>query len=307
MTVAVTGALSGCDRGGGRDLPAPLAGAGIFRVDLPMVSPVLLDTAILTLWQRLQTVAAEGVRTWRRWTPVDGMPFAPPAPAHQHTTPTLVLGLSGTVRLRGATAVDLLPGDALLIEPGCWHDHAVHEPGSSSLVLGFLGERCEVLLFDHDKTLWGCVADEPYRGILDLLLADPAEAERMRLTEELLTQVRRDRIEFANWIESGVQQMAGWLWNHLHETIDAESIVAQSGMGRTAAYEKFRGFFGRSPKQELLSRRLNLARHLLRRGFAVTECARRCGFPNRAELTRAFRRRFGHPPSADAQRLRISP
>jgi AraC-like DNA-binding protein len=64
----------------------------------------------------------------------------------------------------------------------------------------------------------------------------------------------------------------------------------------------FRAFFGRGPKQELTASRLQIAAHLLRRGFTVTAAAERCGFADRADLTRTYRRMFGLPPTASALR-----
>lgn len=262
-----------------------------------MVDQVLVDPARLAFWQQLQEIAGSGIRSFRHWQPAAGLPFAPSPPAHQHTMPTLVLGLAGVVRVQGSAAADLLPGDLLLIEPGCWHEHITHHAGSASFGLGFLAGRCDVLFFDDRQVLWGTVPEQPYRTLVEGLMADPSEAERLRLVDELLAQVRRDRVEFIDWIQPGVLAMAAHLWNHLHELMDAEDIVAHAGSGRTAAYDRFKAFFGRSPKQELLGQRLALAQHLLHRGFSVTDVSRRCGFPTRADLTRAYRRQFGHPPT----------
>jgi AraC-like DNA-binding protein len=262
-----------------------------------MVSPVLLDPDLMALWQRLHDVARSGIRSVRHWQPRDGFPVGARPPAHQHTTPTVVMGLSGVIRVRGSADVDLLPGDLLLIEPGCWHDHAVHKPGSSSFCVGFLAARCEVMFFDHIRTLWGAAPEEAYRRLLDRMMVATQEAQQLPLVDELLAQVCSDTIDFANRIQPGVLQMSAYLWNHLHEQLEAEEIILQAGMGRTAAYDRFKEFFGRTPKQELLAQRLALAKHLLLRGFNVTETARRTGFPTRAELTRAYRRQFGHPPT----------
>lgn len=264
-----------------------------------MSGTALVDPELVNLWHLLQEVAANGIRSFKHWQPAQGMPFAPATPAHQHTMPTLALGLSGAVRIQGAQAIDLLPGDLLLIEPGCWHDHLPHKPGCASFGLGFLAGRCDILFFGPQRTLWGCVPEQPYRQIVTGLMADPSEAQRLQLVDDLLAQVRRDRIELVDWIAPGVLAMAAHLWNHLHEPVEAEDIVHLSGLGRTAAYDRFKAFFGRSPKQELLTQRLDLAKHLLHRGFSVTESARRCGFATRADLTRAFRKHLGHPPSAE--------
>ena len=261
----------------------------------------------IALWQRLMDTARDGIGKLHYWLPDDGLPPSPSGAPHQHTMPTVVLGLSGNVRVLGRQAVDLAAGDVLVIEPGCWHEHLPHKSGCSSFGLGFLAGSCDVLFFDDTEVLWGAVHEQPYRDLASQLLASedrPAGDRlglRLPLIDQILAQVITDRSTFVDWKHPGVLAMAAHLWNHLHEPISADDIIAKSGMGRTSSYEMFRSFFGRTPQQELLVQRLDLARHMLRRGRSVTDAANLCGFTNRAELTRAYRRRFGHPPSADAK------
>lgn len=209
------------------------------------------------------------------------------------------------MRVRGKTDIDLSPGDVLVVEPGCWHEHLPHRPGCSSFGLGFLAGKCDILFFDDTEVLWGSVHIQPYCDFMEQMLATQdgppggRVGARLTLIDQILAQVIQDRSTFVDWLHPGVLQMAAHLWNHLHEPISADDIIARSGMGRTSSYEMFRSFFGRTPQQELLFQRLDLARHLIRRGMSVTDAARRSGFPNRAELTRAYRRRFGHPPTED--------
>jgi len=267
---------------------------------------VMGDPQRLALWQRLQVVADSGIAQLHHWRPADGLPCPSPSPAHQHSVPTLVLCLSGRIRVRGAQELDLGPGDLLLVEPGCWHEHTAHRAGSTSFAMGFLANRCDVLFFDESQELWGSVLEQPYRTLMDELVecgelpVKSRLAEQLRLVDALLPQVVKDRATFLDWVHAGVLQMAAHMWNHLHEPISADDIIARSGLGRTTSYELFRNFFGRTPQQELLIQRLDLAKHLLKRSFPVAEAARRTGFANRADLTRAYRRRFGHPPSVDA-------
>jgi AraC-like DNA-binding protein len=261
----------------------------------------------IALWQRLMDVAKGGIGKLHYWTAEDGLPVGTPGPAHQHTMPTLVLCLSGSIRVSGRSGLDLAAGDVLVVEPGCWHQHQPHKAGCSSFAIGFLAGKCDILFFDDQEELWGSVHHDPYRGIMDQLVETqdlPAAqriGQRLPLIDQILAQVITDRSTFVDWLHPGVLAMAAHLWNHLHEPISADDIIAKSGMGRTSSYEMFRSFFGRTPQQELLSQRLDLARHMLRRSLSVTDAAARSGFPNRAELTRAYRRRFGHPPSADAR------
>lgn len=272
-----------------------------------MVNPasaVMGDPRRIAMWQRLVEVAKGGIGTLHYWGLDDGLPWGATPPIHQHTMPTVAMGLEGTVRIRGHDDLDLGPGDVLVIEPGVWHHHLPHRPGCASFGLGLLAGRCDVLFFDHQEVLWGGVAEQPYRDQLARLMdtaAAPAggrTAARLDLIDQMLGQVIQDRSTFIDWLHAGVLAMAAHLWNHLHEPISADDIIARSGFGRTSSYELFREFFARTPQQELLHQRLDLAAHLLRRGRSVTEAAARSGFRDRAELTRAFRKHFGHPPTA---------
>ena len=258
---------------------------------------VLLDPARMGMWTRLREICTQGVRSLKQLAPMEGLEFPALAPAHQHAVPTLVLGLSGLVRVSAKAPFDLLPGDLLLVEPGTWHDHARHKPGTSSFALGFLAGRCDVLFFDHQQTLWGAVPEQPYHGLISSLMEETREAERLRLVDEVLGQLAQERIDFIDWQRPEMLTMAAWMWNHLHEPFDVDEMVARAGLGRTAGFRMFKDFFGRSPKQELLTSRIAIAKHLLHRGLSVTDAARRSGFATRAELTRAFRRKVGHPPS----------
>lgn len=258
---------------------------------------VLTDAHRVAMWQRLSRAADGGITHVHHWGLMDGLPVGSPPPAHQHAMPTLVLPLSGVVRVVGKTALDLHPGELLIIEPGCWHDHVPHKPGSTSFGLGFLAGQTDVLFFDESQVLWGAVPQAPYQSLMSALIEATAIGERLELADRILQQVVSDRIHYVDWIEPGVLAMAAHLWNHLHQRIDANTIVTHAGLSRTQAYQLFKAFFHRSPKQELLAQRLDLARWLLHRGLSVTETALRCGFHDRADLTRAWRRAYGAPPS----------
>ena len=251
------------------------------------------------MWQRLARVAERGVDRIERWQAEDGMAHPSPVPAHQHAVPTLVLCLTGTIQVQGRTLLDLAAGEALIIEPGCWHDHVQHPPQTLSFGMGMLAGRCDVLFFGHGQGLWGWVPQDPYAGLLAGLMEAPTADGRKVILQELLGGVVRDQVRYVEWPDIGVLAMASHLWNHLHDPINATDLVARfgTGGGRNRAFLDFKTFFGRTPKQELLMQRLLLADHLLRRGWAIADSAKRCGFTDRADLTRAYSRRFGRPPS----------
>jgi AraC-like DNA-binding protein len=268
-----------------------------------MTDATMADPERMRMWARLAAIADHGLAGVHAWGLADGCEPGAAPPAHQHTVATMVLCLSGVVRVVGRRALDLKPGEMLVIAPGCWHDHIAHRPGSTACGLGLLAGKSDVLFFDHQQVLWGAVPAEPYQGLLLGLLAG-GEAERLRLADELLTGLVRERIHYVDWSEPSVLRMAAHLWNHLHQPITADDVVAQSQLGRSQSFVRFKDFFGRSPKQELEAQRLALARHLLRARLPVAEVAKRCGFPTRGHFTRSFRRCFATTPSAFADDCR---
>jgi AraC-like DNA-binding protein len=266
-----------------------------------MPDVVLADPDRIALWLQAKALSESGIGTVHRWGPADGLPTGAPGPAHQHAVPTLVICLAGVVRVRGRQVLDLQRGEALIVEPGCWHEHVPHKRGSTSFGLGFLAGRCDVLFIDHRETLWGMVPEAPYREWCELLVHEPRDQARRELVEQCLAQALRDQAKVVDWIDPEALRMAAHLWNHLHRPINGAEVIAAARLGRSKAHVLFKAFFGRGPKQELMESRLAIARHLLLRGFSVTAAAQRCGFRDRADLSRAYRRRFGHPPTAAAE------
>lgn len=262
-----------------------------------MARELLGDPKRLALWNALDGVRRAGVTAVHRLAPADGLPLNPTGEVHWHSIPTIALCLSGVIRIQARTTLDLHAGEAVVVEPGCCHQHLPHRGGATSFALGFLAGRCDVLFFDHQEVLWGMVPEAPYRGWCERLLEAPAE-ERIGLVQQCLAQVLDDRASIVDWMDPAVLRMAAFLWNHLHRRITASDIVAAGGLARTRAFALFHAFFDQGPGQELMAQRLAIARHLVRRGVSVTETAERCGFAGRADLTRACRRRFGHPPRA---------
>jgi AraC-like DNA-binding protein len=263
-----------------------------------MPAGVLSDPQHVALWLALKDVAAAGLRKVQRWTPADGLPPGAAGGPHQHAVPTLIAGLLGTTRVLGRATLDLAPGEALVIEPGCWHQHAAHRRGSASFGLGVLAGRCDVLFIDHRETLWGLAPEQPLRARLEALV-DAPPAELPELVGSCLAQALEDRSELVDWRDPEQLRMAAWLWNNLHRPIRGGDVLAVAQLGRSKASALFSAFFGHGPKQELMDARLAIARHLLKRGWTVTAAAQRCGFSDRADLTRAHRRRFGVPPTGE--------
>jgi AraC-like DNA-binding protein len=76
-------------------------------------------------------------------------------------------------------------------------------------------------------------------------------------------------------------------------------IARQLGVDRSTLFRGFHREYGVSPKQHLDTVRLRHARTLLRAGTSVADTAGLCGFADSHYFSRAYRKTYGHPPSAE--------
>lgn len=91
-----------------------------------------------------------------------------------------------------------------------------------------------------------------------------------------------------------------------HTALTVDDLARAAGMSRFHFSRVFRDELGTSPYKQLLDTRLDRARELLLSGTSVTETAFTVGCPDLGRFARAFRKRFGTPPSAYAASLRKS-
>ncbi|MDU3756598.1 MAG: AraC family transcriptional regulator [Klebsiella pneumoniae] len=82
-------------------------------------------------------------------------------------------------------------------------------------------------------------------------------------------------------------------------------LSAIAGLSRAQYVQVFRKTVGQTPGAYLTSWRLSLGRAKLRSGHSVKSVAGMTGFGSASAFSRAFARKFGHPPGMDKpQRLR---
>lgn len=79
--------------------------------------------------------------------------------------------------------------------------------------------------------------------------------------------------------------------------VNADHLVAVSGLGRTAAFALFKQHYGTTPHAELERRRCRLAAAMLKAGGRIETVARRVGYTRTATFSQAFRRVHGVLPS----------
>jgi len=258
----------------------------------------LIDPAFMEQWALFEKTFRSGIRFVDQLQPHDAMDPPVVAPPNHHAVPTLVLCLSGSVTVEAKRDLTLMPGELVLIEPGVWHVHQALKPGDTSLGIGFFGDRCDVYFSSHDSSMWGWIAEDPYVHLVERLMFASDSAERSDLIGAIFSSLLQERIYSFEFTTTDVWNMVNCLWSHAYEpTHQVDDLVARAGVGRSKIFRLFRGVFGRSPKQEVLANRVSIAHHLIHRGASVAEAARRTGFTCRSDLTRAYRRIHGRPPT----------
>lgn len=96
-----------------------------------------------------------------------------------------------------------------------------------------------------------------------------------------------------------IARALAWIEAHLSEPLDATDLAAGSALSPGRFYEVFREATGTTPKDYILSRKIELAaaRLALEPGASVTEVAYALGFSSSQYFATVFRRYRGMSPS----------
>jgi AraC-like DNA-binding protein len=163
-----------------------------------------------------------------------------------------------------------------------------------------------------EQLAFDLAAETAMRGIADLFMAearDPrcgAQFALDRLAEVIVLKALRKAIALGT---AGAGLIAAMAHPQLHRPIVAmhdspqrpwtsEELAVIAGMSRSHFMQQFRIVVGTTPLAYLNSWRLVLGRRELGRGHAVKRVARSVGFGSADAFSRAFSRKYGHPPTS---------
>lgn len=128
-----------------------------------------------------------------------------------------------------------------------------------------------------------------------------------RLTELMFVEILRKHMQGLSatevgWFAAFNDPVVGVALKCLHAAPlydwSVESLARQVGVSRSVLADRFRHFLEQPPMQYLAGWRLQLAAQQLKSGrLPVKTIADRCGYESEAAFSRAFKRRFGAPPS----------
>jgi AraC-like DNA-binding protein len=92
---------------------------------------------------------------------------------------------------------------------------------------------------------------------------------------------------------------------HFREEVSVAALARRAGYSTAQFIERFRRFYGATPKKYVTLLRLNRARLLLSVStLSACEIAAHCGYEDTYHFYKLFRRRFGETPTAYRQRIR---
>jgi AraC-like DNA-binding protein len=279
-----------------------LAAPGITGTTLTMerFSGLQLDPVTLERWLLLREMPTR-LRSVTVWKPGEHPARLDDKDYHQHHTVTLVLCLSGVLRIEGGTVFDLKANEALLIQAGTWHRHHPIRPGSVMFGVGYMIGRCDFGLLDHVDTLHGAVPGQPLRQMLEAAALHHDPQTRVGLLGDAIRAITQEKTTALSTPHNAMLDMEYALWFNLHHERVKELIIKASGLSRTHAYRLALEHWGCGIAERIRSARLELARELLGHGLGIGESARRCGFANRHSFSRSFQSHFGIPPSQVAE------
>lgn len=115
----------------------------------------------------------------------------------------------------------------------------------------------------------------------------------MRVVERSSTDIFRSSVP---WFSSAMRHIV----RNIPNGVNATDIFRHAGLSQTTVNKVFLAETGRTVKQEILRRRLDLSCRLLREGPGLTaaEVAARSGFSSPQHFSKSFSAAFGMPPDA---------
>ncbi|WP_394143203.1 AraC family transcriptional regulator [Vibrio atypicus] len=122
--------------------------------------------------------------------------------------------------------------------------------------------------------------------------------------------IARMQTSTTNWLLAYSDKRLASALDKIHtspsDDIDIDTLARLSAMSRTRFIEYFKQVLGQTPKQYVIEWRLNLARERLQSGNEpIINVALDVGYKSEAAFSRAYKSRFGEPPSKTKRRFTL--
>ena len=218
-----------------------------------------------------------------------------------HAVPTINACLEGVIRVRWSGGhLDLTPGEAIVVAPGAWHEHAALRSGSAWYGQGLIRDCSDIFLASPEQALIAGIPRSLVEDRLHRVVLDTDPASRLALVREILGISLAAPATGLEW-PAQLAAMTLCIDRRLHLPLRADEVLAASGMTPRHARRLFITGWGEGPKGIILKLKLMLARHLLAEGWSQVRAARDCGFIDVANFRRAWRRAHGEALSSESR------
>lgn len=144
--------------------------------------------------------------------------------------------------------------------------------------------------------------------MLDMIATKHGETLAVAVSEQLIHERIRDRADHQRMTaatrrgasNARITRIIGLMERHLDDPLGRNRLAAACGVSTRQLERLFRAHLGATPANYYLELRLTRARQLLRQtDMSVIQVATATGFTSASVLSRAYRHRFGMPPSGD--------
>lgn len=242
---------------------------------------------------------------------------------HYHTFHKIIILLAG----RADYAIEgeryaLQPGDYVLVGRGSIHKPIVERSDFYERAILYISQNYLQKLRCDDSDLEACFhkAQEDFRYVyhtgsgdrvreLFTLLEQSQQEEgfgapllRQALFTQLMVEVNRislagDTVSAAAG-DSKVVAILQYLNAHLTEGLTIDELAARFYISKFHMMRRFREETGYTIHNYVTEKRLLLAQQFLEQGITPGEAALRCGYQEYSTFARAYKKQFGHTPSA---------
>lgn len=205
---------------------------------------------------------------------------------------------------------DLKPLDTMILAPGSRNCYYPDRADPFKLIwinffCDWMGDYLEGLSLSKEPVVRGVQCGDKLLEIFRLAKTTPNNNhimfQALRILQDILISLA-EKVCFETRVQTE-SRLALEIKTLLDEAVygkaDVNEIAAKLYISKSAVYREFEKYYGESPYQYVLTRKINLAKSLLTRtGYSVADIARKLAFADEFYFSNIFKKKTGHSPSA---------